>query len=294
MPESALSSRNSLGTSAPSHLAGGHGGKETRGELRLRVLCSLPQSHKRYLYSEIQSLCSDYLRKNRIPAQEITTEELVSEVWLKLLGNVSPSNDEETTLHPEDWSLDDRPERDGRVVWLLQEIGGWVAIAHRHVDVLRSRFGRGHATVQAGDDDHPIEIEHYPEDDTNLRAADARRVWQGLLAAATDEFGPEEDVAKLLHVLARAPDIFEESSGRQWPVRRLVALLNEHFPPPDWRDRRVEDAKRRLTKWINRLMRKNALDATDLQAVFARAARLSERVEGGISGAKQGRLKLQR
>jgi len=41
-------------------------------------------------------------------------------------------------------------------------------------------------------------------------------------------------------------------------------------------------------------MRKNALDATDLQAVFARAARLSERVEGGISGAKQGRLKLQR
>jgi hypothetical protein len=148
--------------------------------------------------------------------------------------------------------------------------------------------------VQVGDDDHPIEIEHYPENDTNLRAADARRVWQGLLAAATNEFGPEEDVAKLLHVLARAPDIFEESSGRQWPVRRLVALLNEHFPPPDWRDRRVEDAKRRLTKWINRLMRKNALDATDLQAVFARAARLSERVEGGISGAKQGRLILQR
>jgi len=119
-------------------------------------------------------------------------------------------------------------------------------------------------------------------------------VWQGLLAAATIEFGPEEDVAKLLHVLARVPEIFEESSGRQWPITRLVALLNEHFPPPDWRDRRVEDAKRRLTKWINRLMRKNALDATDLQAVFARAARLSERVEGGIPGAKQGRLILQR
>ena len=293
MPESALSSRNSLGTSAPSDLAGGHGGEATRGEFRLHVLCSLPQSHKRYLFSEIQSLSSAYLRKNRIPAHEITTEELVSEVWLKLLGTVSHSNDVEMPLHPEDWSLDERPERDGRVVWLIQEIGGWVAIAHRHVDVLRNRFGRGQATVQVGEDDHPIEIEHYPEDDTNLRAADARRVWQGLLAAANDEFGPEEDVAKLLQVLARTPDIFEES-GRQWPIRRLVALLNARFPPPDWRDRRVEDAKRRLTKWINRLMRKNALDATDLQAVFARAARLSERVEGGMSGAKQGRLSQQR
>ncbi len=94
-------------------------------------------------------------------------------------------------------------------------------------------------------------------------------------------------------MLARAPDIFEESSGRQWPVRRLVALLNEHFPPPDWRDRRVEDAKRRLNKWINRLMQKNALDATDLQALFARVARLSEKVEGGVSGAKQVRQILQ-
>ncbi len=265
----------------------------TRGELRLRVLCSLPQSHERYLFSEIQSLCSDYLRRNRIPAQEITTEELVSEVCLKLLGTVSQSNDEEMTLHPEDWSLDDTPERDGRVVWLIREIGGWAAIAHRHTDILRNRFGRGHTTVQLGDDDDPIEIAHYPEDDANLRTADASRVWQGLFAAATDEFGPEEDVAKLLHVLARAPDIFEESSGRQWPVRRLVALLNEHFPPPDWRDRRVEDAKRRLNKWINRLMQKNALDATDLQALFARVARLSEKVEGGVSGAKQVRQILQ-
>ncbi len=125
----------------------------TRGELRLRVLCSLPQSHERYLFSEIQSLCSDYLRRNRIPAQEITTEELVSEVCLKLLGTVSQSNDEEMTLHPEDWSLDDTPERDGRVVWLIREIGGWAAIAHRHTDILRNRFGRGHTTVQLGDDD---------------------------------------------------------------------------------------------------------------------------------------------
>src|SRR5262249_35911460 len=133
VPESALSSGNNLRTSPPPHSAGGHGGEATRGELRLRLLCSLPQSHKRYLFSEIQSLCSDYLRKNRIPVDQITTDELASEVWLKLLGTVSPSNDEEMTLRPEDWILDDRPERDGRVLWLIQEIGGWVAIAHRHV-----------------------------------------------------------------------------------------------------------------------------------------------------------------
>ncbi len=55
----------------------------------------------------------------------------------------------------------------------------------------------------------------------------------------------------------------------------------------------MEDAKRRLNKWINRLMQKNALDATDLQALFARVARLSEKVEGGVSGAKQVRQILQ-
>jgi hypothetical protein len=293
VPESRFPSRNGSGTPAPSSLANGQGGEATRGALRLRVLWSLPQSHKRYLYGEVQSLCTDYLRRNRIPAREITTEELVSEVWLKLLGTVSRSDDEEVDLRPEDWTLDDMPERDARVVWLIREIGGWVAIGHRHADILRSRFGRGHVTVQVGDDDDPIDFEHYPEDDINLRASDAHRVWQGLLAVAIEEFGPEEDVARLLHVMAREPDIFEESSGRQWPVKRLVALLNEHFPPPDWDDRRVEDAKRRLTKWVNRLGRKNALDTTDLQAMFARVTRLSERVKDGVSGAKPVRPILQ-
>lgn len=60
-------------------------------------------------------------------------------------------------------------------------------------------------------------------------------------------------------------------------MRRIVALLNDHFPPPEWRDRRVEDARRRLTNWIRRLVRENALDATDLEALFARVARQLER-----------------
>jgi hypothetical protein len=166
-------------------------------------LCSLPKSYQRSLFGEILLLCSDYLRRNRIPAQEITTEELLSEVWLKLIGTGSFPNDKETAppaLNPADWSFD------ARVGWLIREIGGPVAIAHRHADVLRRLFGRGRATVQVGDDNDPIEMDLYPEDNTNLRAVDARRVWLGLLAMASSEFGPEEDVAKLLRVLARAPD----------------------------------------------------------------------------------------
>ncbi len=37
--------------------------------------------------------------------------------------------------------------------------------------------------------------------------------------------------------------------------------------------RRVENAKKRLLNWVQRLMRQNGLDAADLEAVFARVAR---------------------
>jgi hypothetical protein len=278
MPESGLSSRITSGASVSSRSTDRGIEGAARGELRLLVLRSLPQSHERYLFSEIRTLCSGYLRRNRISAQEITADELLSEVWLKLVGTGSLPNDEHLpALNPADWSVDlHMPERDGRIVWLIQEIGGSVAIAHRHADVRRRLFGRGRATVQIGGDEDPIDIGLCQEDDTNLRAADARCVWLGMLAVASEEFGPEEDVAKLLCVLARRPDIFEQPSGTQWPVKRLVALLNEHFPPPDWKDRRVEDAKRRLTNWINRLMKKNALDAIGLEDLFARVARRQE------------------
>jgi hypothetical protein len=278
MPESGLSRRITLGASVSSRSTDRGIEGAARGELRLLVLQSLPQSHERYLFNEIRTLCSDYLRRNRISAQEITADELLSEVWLKLVGTGSLPNDEDLpALNPADWSVDlHMPERDGRIVWLIQEIGGSVAIAHRHADVRRRLFGRGRATVQIGGDEEPIDIGLCHEDDTNLRAADARRVWLGLLTVASREFLPEEDVAKLLRVLAWAPDIFEESSGTQWPVKRLVVLLNERFPPPDWKDRRVEDAKRRLNHWIIRLMKKNALDAIGLEDLFARVARRQE------------------
>jgi len=56
-------------------------------------------------------------------------------------------------------------------------------------------------------------------------------------------------------------------------VGRLVTVLNAEFSPPPWSDDRVENAKKRLLNWVQRLMRQNGLDATDLEAVFARVAR---------------------
>jgi hypothetical protein len=282
VPESLSSSRYGYRESIPPPLSGG-GGRETLGELRLRVLGSLPQTHQRYLIGEVRKLCRDYLRANRVPDTEISEEELLSEIWQKLLGTVSWSNDEGMGVPAEnDWSTNPHaPEHDGRVVWLIGEIGGFAAMAHRREDVLRERFGKakpgiGRPIVQPDSDEdlHGIEsdqIEGHP-----FRDIDARRVWRGLLAMASHEFGSEEDVTKLLQIMVTAPDLFEDSSRSQWPVRRIVALLNHHFPPPDWRDRRVEDARRRLTNWINRLMRKNGLDATDLEALFASVARQLE------------------
>jgi hypothetical protein len=92
-----------------------------------------------------------------------------------------------------EWSVDpDVPERDGRVEWLIREIGGSNALAHRHGDILRERFGRSrpeggrridqlieNKITEAGlDSGQPEPLQHI----------DADRVWRGLLATATNNF----------------------------------------------------------------------------------------------------------
>jgi hypothetical protein len=52
-----------------------------------------------------------------------------------------------------------------------------------------------------------------------------------------------------------------------------VTVLNAECSPPPWSGDRVENAKKRLLNWVQRLMRQNGLDGTDLEAVFARVAR---------------------
>jgi hypothetical protein len=125
--------------------------------------------------------------------------------------------------------------------------------------------------VQPGDDhiDSPVE----PIADERLRKADALDIWRGLLLTANCEFAPEDDVAKLLCLVARRPGIIEDANGSRWPLETLAAFLDADFSPPPWNAIRVENAKRRLAKWISRLMLKNGLDATDLEGLFARVAR---------------------
>jgi hypothetical protein len=245
-------------------------------------LCSLPATHQTYLFEKVLNLCSGYIRTNRIPVAELTPGELVSEVWLKLLGTVSVGDQAE--IIPARWIISsDAPERDGRVVWLIQEIGGFDAIRHRHEDILRQRFGRslrgrGRPIVQFETDDEP-ELTSEPDPST-LGTEDAHRVWRGLLATADQQFQRQDDVMKLLRLMDKFRDVLENSSG-QWPVKVMVAMLNAHFPPPTWTDDRVDNAKRRLVKWIKGLMQKNGLDATDLEALFAGAARRIESYERG-------------
>jgi hypothetical protein len=255
-----------------------------RGELRLRVLRSLPSTHQQYLFKEIRNLCRAYLRKWQVPAAEVTPGELVSEIWQKLLGTVSLDNEqpEEATALPIEWSIDaNAPERDGRVVWLIREIGGSAAIAHRLEDISRQRYGRfqperGRPIVQL--EDEPTETASDPEEPNTFNHVDAHRIWRGLLITAKLQFQECDDVLMLLRVMDELRDILDESSG-QWPIKRIVDLLNKRFPPSSWTDDRVDNAKRRLVNWIKRLMQKHGFDTTDLEDLFARVARNQERGE---------------
>jgi hypothetical protein len=116
------------------------------------------------------------------------------------------------------------------------------------------------------------DIETAP-DEGGLGPADAVNIWRGVLITAKRTFQPDDDLCKLLRTLAKVPGVLEGSHGARWPVGRLVTILNAEFSPPPWSDDRVENAKKRLLNWVQRLMRQNGLDATDLEAVFARVAR---------------------
>jgi hypothetical protein len=209
----------------------------------------------------------------------VTPEELLSEVWHKLLATVSLSDDEcPEPAFPS--STDPAPERDGRVIWLMEEIGGSAALAHRLEDIFRQRHGRtlpgqGRRTVQTRNEDEPFETVSDSDTRDPLEQADTSRILRGLLLTAELHFQAQDDVWMLLRVLGDDPVILEDS-GSQWPITTMVALLNERFAPPPWSSDRVDNAKRRLQNWIDRLMRKNGFDAVDLEGLFARVARQKE------------------
>jgi hypothetical protein len=278
VPELQDSIRISEEASAEPPPPDGDGARLTLGELRLQVLRSLPPRHEQYLIKEIRKWCSAYLHANPVAAREISPGQLVSEIWLRLIGAVVLPNEEEMFDFPtrESWSTD--PEHDGRVEWLIQQIGGRQALGHRCEDIRREQWGRalsegGRRAVQPDDDNEVFETGEDPLVDQPLQEADARRAWSGLVIAFSREFGQEEDASKLVRLLAQSPEVFEGSCAGRWPVSEIVHLLNKRFPPPTWTDRRVEDAKKRLVSWVKRFKRKNGLDQIDVEAFFARLAR---------------------
>jgi hypothetical protein len=259
---------------------------QAHAELRLRVLRSLPPRHQRYLFEEIRKVCRDFLRNRGIPSSELTAEELLSDIWQKLLGTVSVGTGESIDLCTGDLkqvSIDpDVPEHDGRVVWLVQEIGGAMAIAHRREDIMRARFGRastgnGRPLVQPQAEDVFTDIAADADAAGSLEAVDGRRVWRGLLAMVALEFAPDDDLSRLLRLLSERPGLLQDARGAQWPIMDIVNQLDMRFAPPPWTSDRVDNAKRRLLNWIKRLKRKNGLDDVDLEALFARVAREQER-----------------
>jgi len=271
VPETRISRRSGGERSAPA---------PESGTFALRVLWTLPQAHQNFLFHEVRGLCRHYLRSKPEDASEISSEELVSEVWAKLIGSITmpdPNDAAERSNFPDpsDWTIDPQvPENDGRVIWLIREVGGSRALAHRCEDIRRRRWGRatpgvGRPLVQ------PSELPDVKTDpdEGGLGSADAVNIWRGVLITAERTFRPDDDVCKLLRMLAKVPGVLEGSQGSRWPVGRLVTVLNAEFSPPPWSDDRVENAKKRLLNWVQRLMRQNGLDATDLEAVFARVAR---------------------
>jgi hypothetical protein len=194
---------------------------------------------------------------------------------------------------PSDWTMDSHvPENDGRVIWLIREVGGPRALAHRCEDIRRRRWGRattgvGRPMVQPSEF---ADIETGP-DEGGLGQADAVNIWRGVLITAERTFRPDDDVCKLLRTLAKVPGVLEGSHGSRWPVGKLVKILNAKFSPPPWSDDRVENAKKRLLNWVQRLMRQNGLDVTDLEAVFARVAR--QQVQQQMPAMDSGEANLQ-
>ena len=279
MPDLSISRRDSNEESASPGSSNPVDQDEARGELRLRVLNSLPIVHQRYLFEMIRKGCSHYLRSRGVSRSEVTIEEMLSEVWKKLLSNITVR--EETAVMPfDDSRVDlDAPDRDGRVVWLIKEIGGLESMSHRHEDILRQRFGRSKANVGrpivqpvGGEEFERIGALEPPAEIDEV----ARLAWLGLNKLAGRRFLPDDDVSMLLHLFNEIPELFEDASKGQWPISDIVGRLNGMFPDPGWRVDRVENAKKRLVKWIGRLRQTNGLDQIDLEALLVRVAKESQ------------------
>lgn len=247
------------------------------GTTRLGVLNSLPRQHQDRFFEEIRKLCAAYVASRGASHNESDVLELFSEVMAKLLGAATSGDrqrpGERDGEEPKpDWTIDEDPKRDGRVIWLVSEVGGRQALAHRHEDIRRRLYGRwreGSYKVEQLEEDHIVGLAVEPTDP--YENEDNRRAWLGLVAAAKSEFEPNEDVSVLLDLLANDSEI-QAAFGSEWPVRKIVDTLNQRNPTRLWNDDRVDNAKKRLKAWIGRVRRDYKIEPADLMHLFAHYA----------------------
>jgi hypothetical protein len=280
----------------------------TGAQLRLYAWTQLPDRHRNEVCRQIRMRCEAFVSSVRVERSQRKTEvdRLVSEVVAHLLRATSlPREDAESELPampihvpaqgqseigrdpspPLPWLVSGRldqfePMRDARVIWVIEETCNRQALFHRHEDVRRrDRGGKwdGSGYPLVAVDDQTIEqlSGHYDPAEQGmdmLDAEDARQSWRGLAQLAEHHFGAEDDVVALIQVLAQDRET-QDSFGSQWPIGQIVRVLNAGRPAAAWSDDRVENAKRRLTKFIVKFKDDNGLDAVDLRALLARYAR---------------------
>ena len=256
---------------------------KTDGAARLSVLNSLPRQHQDYFFEVVRKLCAAVVASRGAPGADRESEslELFSEVMAKLLGATATGDAQhaETKGGEEikpNLTVHKSPQQDGRVAWLVAEIGGRQALAHRLEDIRRRLYGRwreGSYKVEQLADEHTASLAVDPIDPHEDE--DNRRAWRGLLAAAKSEFEPNEDVSILLDLLASDSEI-QAGFGSEWPVKKIVDTLNRRNPARPWNDDRVDNAKKRIKGWIGRIRRNYQVDPTDLMHIFAQYARKQE------------------
>jgi hypothetical protein len=63
----------------------------TRGEMRLRVMHSLPDRHLNYVSAAVRERCGEYVARTSFG---ISADELLSQLWVKFMSGASATADE--------------------------------------------------------------------------------------------------------------------------------------------------------------------------------------------------------
>lgn len=269
-------------------------------ELRLYAWSELLESHRNEVCRQIRSRCEAFISSLRVNRSQRRSEidGLVSEVVAHLLRATSITM-KEATMDPSAQPGASRqpasaqppgplpwfekgqinlyePARDARVIWIVEDTCNRQALFHRYEDVRRRERGgkwdgSGYPLVAVYDQTIEQLGGHFDPDEEesdSLKEQDARRAWEGLILLTMRRFGVDDDIVALVHVLASDSNT-QESFGSQWPIGMIVRALNAGRPAVPWTDDRVENAKRRLCRFISRIKQTNGLDATDLRALLA-------------------------